>query len=200
MTLEIVKAEEEPAALFAEIADPRKRAVLIALSFRGRNSLAYDDVGVPERTFYQWLEDDQEFAAACARAKTRYGDRVIAEVHRRAIDGWDEEVYGKDSYLGTKRRYSDELLGKLVGAVAPKEFGTVGQRHQETAGVRVEISGDVALALLQRADRLLAGELGAVVEGHVTVEGQLAQATQPIAAESLAPARAQDDQRQQGKR
>lgn len=66
--------------------------------------------GIHRSTVYVWLEHDSDFSAAFNLAKETAKDVVKAEIKRRAIDGWKEEVYQLGHYAGTVRKYSDTLL------------------------------------------------------------------------------------------
>ncbi len=66
--------------------------------------------GIDRSTVYKWLEHDQDFSLAFNLAKENAKDVLRAEIKRRAVDGWDEEVYQLGHYAGTVRKYSDTLL------------------------------------------------------------------------------------------
>jgi hypothetical protein len=56
----------------------------------------------------------EKFAAAFDEAMDIYKQNIEAEIHRRAIDGWDEPVYQKGELCGTIHRHSDRLLVLLA--------------------------------------------------------------------------------------
>ena len=62
----------------------------------------------------------EEFKANYDDAVLAYSDVVRAEVHRRAIDGVDEDVYHQGQAVGTKRVYSDSILLAMAKAVVPE--------------------------------------------------------------------------------
>lgn len=66
--------------------------------------------GIHRSTVYEWLEHDQDFSIAFNLAKENAKDVLRAEIKRRAVDGWEEEVYQLAQYAGTVRKYSDTLL------------------------------------------------------------------------------------------
>ena len=81
--------------------------------------------GVPRRQMEAFMASPkgEEFKANYDDAVLAYSDVVRAEVHRRAIDGVDEEVNHQGQAVGTKRVYSDTLLVKMATAVLP-EYNT----------------------------------------------------------------------------
>lgn len=59
---------------------------------------------------------------------------VGAELHRRAVEGWDEPIYGgrcRKRIVGTTRKYSDRLLELRAKALLPEYRD---QRRLELAG------------------------------------------------------------------
>lgn len=46
----------------------------------------------------------------------------VRAAHRRAVDGWDEPVFGKDGQVGTIKRYSDRLLEMLLRGDDPQRY------------------------------------------------------------------------------
>ncbi len=70
--------------------------------------------GVSHQSIRTWREKDY-FIEALDAAEEAYCDLIEAEIHRRAIDGVEEDVYGAvggglTGKVGTKRKYSDKLL------------------------------------------------------------------------------------------
>lgn len=71
---------------------------------------------------YDWVREDAAFSAAYLEATEDAGDRCEAEVHRRAVEGWDEPVYQGGKRVGTIRKYSDRLLELRVKALRPDKY------------------------------------------------------------------------------
>jgi hypothetical protein len=79
--------------------------------------------GVMRQTYYTWLENDLEFAAAVKLAGEAATERLEREAWRRATEGspytrtsyWHGEPVGTDS----KIEYSDQLLMLLLRARKP---------------------------------------------------------------------------------
>ncbi len=88
----------------------KKAAFLEAFSEDANVLLAARAAGVSRQAVYQWLEHDETFALAFNQAKEDARDAIRAEIKRRAIDGWDEEVYQLGKFAGKVRKYSDVLL------------------------------------------------------------------------------------------
>jgi len=66
---------------------------------------------------------DIEFARLWDEALEQSRARVEHELHRRAVEGWEEPIYGgkhKERIVGTVRRYSDRLLELRAKALLPE--------------------------------------------------------------------------------
>ena len=83
--------------------------------------------GISRKTFYYWMERDDEFVEMFQHAKEDYNDRVRGEIHRRAVRGVKKEhrEYFKGELIDTwfEEQYSDSLLKMLAAARMP-EFRT----------------------------------------------------------------------------
>ena len=82
--------------------------------------------GISRGAYYCWTNPkhgdgkyvDLEFCEELMVAEEEYQDRVRTELHRRAIDGWEEPVFGsvgsgpdrETVVVGHVRKYSDRLL------------------------------------------------------------------------------------------
>jgi hypothetical protein len=95
---------------------PKKRArskkelFLDAFAEHANVMLAAREAGIHRSTVYVWLEQDEEFSLAYNQAKENAKDVIRAEIKRRAVDGWDEEVYQLGHFAGKVHKYSDTLL------------------------------------------------------------------------------------------
>lgn len=104
----------------------QQRKFLAAYRQIGIITLAAEEAGIDRRRHYEWIEDVDRFpdyAADYADAHEEAVDRIEAELHRRAVRGIDEPVYGRKpgskpgvEVVGHIRRYSDSLLGLLIKA------------------------------------------------------------------------------------
>ncbi len=61
-------------------------------------------------TITQTRKKHPEFEEMFQLALSDYRESIEQEIHRRAIEGWDEPVYQKGELVGTVRRYSDRML------------------------------------------------------------------------------------------
>ncbi len=98
----------------------RKNAFLVSFAQHGIVSRACKDANVSRTTVYQWKEHDTEFLVRYNLALEEAKDAVREEIHRRAQDGWDEEVYQLGHYAGTVHKYSDTLLIFRAKALMPE--------------------------------------------------------------------------------
>lgn len=91
---------------------PRNKKALFLESFalNANVMLSARAAGVSRQAVYQWLEKDEDFAFAFNQAKEEAKDTIRAEIYRRGIEGWDEDVYQLAKFAGTVRKYSDTLL------------------------------------------------------------------------------------------
>ena len=79
-----------------------------------------------------------------ADAKEAAADVLEGEGFRRAVRGWDEPVFYEGRRVGSKRRYSDQLLTLLLKAARPDKF---------RESVSLEHSGAIDLAGAQQVLR-----------------------------------------------
>lgn len=66
-----------------------------------------------------------------------YRESLEAEVHRRAVDGWDEPVYQKGEMVGLIRRHSDRMLELLIKKNIPEYRDKVSVDASVKGGVMV---------------------------------------------------------------
>ena len=109
---------------FDGIQHPKKRAFLCAYALLGVKGRACGVVGIDSTTIYttQWT-GDAEFTEELERARCMAADILLAEAHRRAVDGVEEPV---GWYMGVPgayvRRYSDNLLMFLIKGADPERY------------------------------------------------------------------------------
>lgn len=77
---------------------------------------ACDAVGIERSTAYRQRHADEAFAKAWDEAMEAGVDRAEAEAFRRGVEGVEEAVWHQGVAVGTKRVYSDALLGKVLAA------------------------------------------------------------------------------------
>lgn len=108
-----------------------RRTGLVAKSARA--------AGTNSRRIKSECEVDKEFAADMQESLLIYAESIQEELHRRAVEGVEEDVYFQGAVCGTKINYSDSLLTTLVKAKSP-EF-------REKLSVDTTIHGGVLLTL-----------------------------------------------------
>ncbi len=125
--------------------------------------------GHPRSTFYALRDRDEKFAAQFKDAIEDGTDTLETEAYRRAVLGWDEEVYGKGPQghvvqVGTVHKYSDNLLITLLKGRRPqyKDNPRIDLTQQTSV-----IAPDDRSAPIIEVFKVLrdAGALDAVVEG-----------------------------------
>lgn len=76
--------------------------------------------GVSPETIRRLRKEVPEFAELFEEAQNDYRESLEMEVHRRAVQGWDEPVYQKGEMVGTIRRHSDSLLHAMLKRHIPE--------------------------------------------------------------------------------
>ena len=127
-----------PAAL---VSPKRISAFLVALGRTG-NMFEACKAGKISRTFPDYYaKRSPSFARRMSSALENAKDRLETEARRRAVEGWDDPVFGKSkdgdtTQIGTIRRYSDKLLETLLKGAKPNKYaslhGKVEITHQHT--------------------------------------------------------------------
>jgi hypothetical protein len=77
---------------------------------------------VTRQLVYHWRAHDEAFAREMRQAWDDYRDRILYEMHRRAVEGVDEPVYRRGRQVGLRRRYSDRLMEALLSHHCPDVF------------------------------------------------------------------------------
>jgi hypothetical protein len=96
-----------------------RAAVIANFRFCGRVDLACKQAGVERTAHYEWLKKHADYAAEFEAARPQVADMIESELHRRAIEGWDEPVYngGKravDFVLGPDGQPQRDAAGKVM--------------------------------------------------------------------------------------
>lgn len=126
---------------------PKKRAFLAAFAVCCTIRGAAAASRISRRCAHYWMRNDPNFAEAFADARETAFDLLEAEARRRALDGWDEPIYGPgpdgagSKQIGTIRKYSDALLMFLLKAARPERFRAGHDvRHSGTVSMPVSVS------------------------------------------------------------
>lgn len=109
-----------------------KRELIVALSLTGRIYEAAELIGYSPRSVNHALEDDADFALDVKAARARRLERMEEMVDRRAFEGVDEPIMGKDGEVYYRRVYSDRLAELRLRAEAPEKY-----REQKTVDLNV---------------------------------------------------------------
>lgn len=115
--------------------DQWQAAFLAELSATGNVSDSAKAAQVSRVFVYEQRRADEAFAAAWADALDQAADVMEREALRRAIEGWDEPVFGSmgqgqgSGQIGAVRKYSDTLLIFLLKGARPEKYR---DRHEVT--------------------------------------------------------------------
>lgn len=78
---------------------------------------------VRRQTVYELRNTDPEFAAAWEDALDQAADGLEQEAYRRAVLGWDEEVYTNAlGFAGYVHKYDSSLLALMLKAARPEKY------------------------------------------------------------------------------
>lgn len=106
---------------FPEHLNPRQRAWLTSFAMCGKISETSRISGISWSIHYFWLEKSEAYKTAFARAEKIYSDVMIAECRRRAVEGDDKPVFGKNGeLLASVKQKSDNLLMFSIKAKCPE--------------------------------------------------------------------------------
>ncbi len=124
----------------------RHKVFLSTLAETGVVTSAARAAGIDRSAVYRYRDAHPDFAEKWEHALETAADHLEAEAVRRGVDGWEEPVYQGGLRVGTIRKYSDNLLIRLLSAKRP-EF-----RNQPV--VQVTQGGDLAAIFKNLASRL----------------------------------------------
>lgn len=93
-----------------QIRDARKRAFLDALAVTGTVTQACEAVGVSRKSFYNWKQDDKEFASYLKDAFAEASERLEQEARRRAVQGIEEPITNKDGFIWKRDPRTGDIL------------------------------------------------------------------------------------------
>lgn len=153
----------------------KQRAFLAAYAESASITKAAKAAKVDRGAHYDWLETDPTYPPRFKAACDQFGDNTVAEMKRRAMDGWNEPViyHGELCYVARQKKKkgedgaveivtertttpltilkkSDRLLEKLAGAFKPELF-----RERVSAELTGKDGGaiEVSLAAILRERR-----------------------------------------------
>lgn len=153
------------------LAELRRHGIVVAAA-RAASPHATDSAA---SSFYNLRRMDPEFAAAWADALQEACGSVEMEIHRRAVEGWEEPVYQKGELVGTVTKYSDRLLELRARGLMPERYaverrdvkvsGEVQHQHQHMAAILTIKAEDVLLLPPAEREQLM-GLLGQIAEAR----------------------------------
>ncbi len=125
---DLVARPEVPES-FLKVADPKKRALLVALTTTPILGAACLAAGVTPRTLYNWRHaGDVDFDAAFKVARELGIHVAEDEAWKRATDGTVEDVYGSlgqnqgTGVVGQRRVKSDTMMIFMLKGAAPEKY------------------------------------------------------------------------------
>jgi hypothetical protein len=110
-----------------KLTQKQKEVFIEALRHEPNVSAAAAAASASRDVFYRLRADDVAFAALWDDALTEGADRLESVVWGRAVDGWEEPVYGRvakdrDGQIGTVRKYDSSLAALLLKAHKPEKY------------------------------------------------------------------------------
>lgn len=127
---------------------------LRAYSMTGKVQHSAALAGVSCRAIQKWRREIPEFEEQFQVAHIEWVEVLKTEIHRRAVEGWDEPVFYKGDCCGTVRKYDSKLLMYLTSQADPS-FRTIQPAAQVNIANAVSsttnnIHGDVTI--IERED------------------------------------------------
>jgi hypothetical protein len=147
------------------IPDPKKRAFLAAFSIHGNRSRAGKEASVGLALVNRWIHEDAAFGKAYDLAREASNDALEMEARRRAVEGWEEPIYGKLArgpkgedrgmgIIGYKRVFSDTMLAMMLNGNLPNKYRrNVSVTGPDGGPIQVQ---SVADRLIEKLDGILA--------------------------------------------
>lgn len=119
-------------------ADDRAKATYLEiLALTGRIGEAARAAGACMEVFRLLRLNDEKFKELHEEALQDYRDRLEAEAHRRAVEGWEEPVYQKGELVGYVTKHSDKMLELLLKRHIPEFTDRVAVDAKHSGGVMV---------------------------------------------------------------
>ena len=127
----------------------KKRALLAAFSETGNISESARIAKIDRHTHNGWLSDDsangEAYRLAFADAEEAAADVLEAAARKRAVEGVEDPVFGKDGgIVGSVQRYSDVLLIFLLKGARP-------EKYRDRFDFRGQVGVDVTFQMIVRA-------------------------------------------------
>jgi hypothetical protein len=126
-----------------------------SLSNHGIIYAACEDALIVYNTYRVWIEKYPEFRQQCAEAKRKSLAKLERASFKRAVEGWDEAVYGQGGFVGMRKKYSDTLAMFLLRSRNRAKYGDAQDVGDKIRGTNSEY---------RRPEELTREELVAIIE------------------------------------
>ena len=100
----------------------RQDAFLAAFEEAGTISAAAKACKMNRRLHHTWMAKDEEYVQKFCESQEVANDKLEDAARKRAIDGWEEPVFYNGEIVGSKPRYSDQLMGILLKGNLPHKY------------------------------------------------------------------------------
>lgn len=127
-----------------EITENMVNVFLDELEKTGMFKTAAARAGLTSYAVKQLRKMDDEFEAMCQDAREQYIDNMEAEGFRRGVEGWDEDVFGKEGKIGTVHKYDSNIFLAYIKRYRP-EFS---EKHIS----EVKVSGGIVVVPMTAAN------------------------------------------------
>lgn len=122
-----------------------------AIREHGLEATARRIAQVSKRAVMNTLEVNPDFAEQLEDAHEFATDQLEAEARRRAVQGYEEEVYYKGEFVGTVTKFSDSLLALLLKGRRRNTFGDstklTGDKNEPLTVIVRDIAAEHAVKL-----------------------------------------------------
>lgn len=139
----------------------RKKAFLRHLEKSGSRNAAAAYLGVSRQTIYYHEKQDPVFAEKIQMAIDKAEFEIDAEIHRRGIEGIDQNIYYQGKVVGTEKKFSDRMLEFRAKTLNPERYG---EKTTTNLNAKVETVGE------NSPKELLASLLGINIAGEQEAE------------------------------
>ena len=129
-------------ALFTQIRNPKKRALLAAFSQCGRLVKACKLADVHWTSHYLWLKQDKAYASAFEAATQIAADSFESEIYRRGFEGYDRPVTYQREITDHFTDYSDTLAIFALKGLRPEKYRDNAPLSASSGPVQVNIRLD----------------------------------------------------------
>lgn len=106
--------------------------------------------GISDMAVFDLRKRSPEFAEKMQQAEDAYVERIVHAAHKRAVEGVDEPIFGQGGQVGTRKKFSDALLIRLLQRYDPS--------FRETSTTKVEGRVEHALTIDLEALKRLPAE------------------------------------------